>query len=115
MQQKAFFVKAKCWSYEEEWRAIKMRIPAAEMASMVSADNGLLNSPASLKEQDGPRAYRFDQSSIESITLGMRIPEEDERLVLRCTRETGLKIPIYKVRKPAVVYKLARDVIADYR
>ncbi|HYD58991.1 MAG TPA: DUF2971 domain-containing protein [Noviherbaspirillum sp.] len=106
---KTFLTKAKDWEYEDEWRIIKRKLSTREQQAEREA-LGYLSSEEIrvLVDHRGRGDYQFHTSAIESVTLGMRIPKPDEEKVCAWIRESGLKIPVYKVNEPSTQYAITR-------
>jgi hypothetical protein len=108
-----FQKKASCWSYEEEWRVVKPRLNRAQKDAQFREHvcYTTVEEAKSLANQEGPGIYTFPNKAIESITLGMRISPEDEKMITELVVDIDLNIPIYKISPPSDTYLLERKMI----
>jgi hypothetical protein len=113
MFAKAFLTKAKCWSYENEWRVIKPHFPeeARNAEFLRYLDVMTLGDASATADKRGPGIYRFQKRSIESITLGMRTSDKDKAWVINACENAGLDIPIYQINKLDGSYLLSREAL----
>jgi hypothetical protein len=108
---KAFFTKARCWDYEEEWRILKYwfnkgvngeELPAYVGSKWLTKDGNFLS------KDIGAGRYHFSITAIESITIGMHASDDDLMLVKSSARAAGISATIYKVCLPNLKYFLQR-------
>lgn len=111
---KTFFTKATCWDYEKEWRITKPKLTQQEkdlhFGPLWSKDYPkdflkLMN------EQDGAKVYRFDPRTIESITCGLRMSENDRSIVIAALQTSNLDIPLYNGVQTSTEYTVNRTMI----
>lgn len=109
--QKAFFTKAKCWQYENEWRILKtgpLDDTHDHLMERMHRD-GYSQDAIDLATGDlGAGIYQFDKAGIESVTVGMQISDNDLDAVKKAMRAAGLAAPLYRVRLPKSKYWLER-------
>jgi hypothetical protein len=110
---KTFLMKAKCWEYEDEWRIIKPNLGEAARERQLRDYSWRTNidDARRLADQRGPGIYEFSNASIESVTLGMNISEDDTKKVTLALTEANLGIPVYKVHPPSTTYFLSRELV----
>lgn len=112
---KVFLTKAKCWEYEQEWRIIKTAMTDDEIDEQYREFCCFVE-PAlarAVAEQRGAGIYKFDNSSIESVSLGMRISAHDEILVREAIDRAGLDVQVYRISPPKRSYNLARTLLSQ--
>jgi hypothetical protein len=111
---KALYTKAKCWEYEEEWRILKHTFSEREQAQMIErclvagAPEDVVRARCA---QRGPGIYSFDKRAIESITLGLAMPSEQQDHIISSVKRIGLAASIFKIDLPTVKYDLTRKQI----
>lgn len=111
MLDKTFLTKSKCWEYENEWRIIKPKQTQYEKDVTFSKN---LELKRLMLDCNGPGIYKFAKDSIESVTIGMRTPKQDEDFVKETMKNLGNHVPLYKVEALGMTYELRRKLIGVY-
>jgi hypothetical protein len=107
--RKAFLTKADCWRYENEWRILRPKQDLLEKVETGLYDKTLSPEQRSLiRLHDGAGIYPFDNVAITSITLGMRISNEDRALVSELARSFVPHASVYLAKEQEGRYKLTR-------
>lgn len=107
MLNKAFFTKAECWEYEQEWRAVKRPMPE----SWCQAEKAKYEDPEAariLGEQRGCGKYRFNTTAIESITFGVNADPVRITLARKWIRDAELDIAVYQAVRLDAKYSIDR-------
>lgn len=107
-----FLKKAKCWAYESEWRIVKPPFTEEmrEKQFFEFIPHMSVADARRLADQRGAGIYDFCKTAVESVTLGMRISDDDAAAVVSAIASAGLNIPIYKVLPPSTTYSLSRTL-----
>lgn len=115
MFRKTFLTKAKCWEYEDEWRITKNKRMLEDRDQLFRdfCTRTSVTNARALADLRGSSLYSFDNSAIESATLGMRSAEK-ERLVIDALSAAGLTIPLYRVNSPSTTYLLSRHLVTEH-
>ena len=113
MFQKTFLTKAKCWNYEDEWRITKNKRTAEDREDLYNSFciSTSVSNARQLADLRGAAFYQFDNSAIESVTLGMRCDGTNAALVKAALKSANLAVPLYQVTQPSTTYLLARQLV----
>lgn len=111
MFRKTFLTKAKCWDYEEEWRITKNKRTVKDREELYNnfCIHTSVSNARQLADLRGAAFYQFDNSAIESVTLGMRCA--NAHLVKAALKSANLAVPLYQVSQPSTTYLLARQLV----
>lgn len=112
MLNKAFFTKAKCWEYEQEWRVFKRNLSVDEKRQTAKECHQFSEEGQRiLVDQSGPGVYTFSKDAIRSVTLGLQATSQQQEQLLVWIQEAGLRIHVYKAEATSAQYRLTRRIL----